>query len=170
MFWPAFANPRELQATLPPDTRKLSPGCFRAQTQEEFFCWPPCTRRILSKSKSSIGGPGAKPGAVRWHSVASSMGTSGGDSEVGATGLLYWLPIFRESSKAAISEGGASKGKAKASEAEGKGSEKSPKASPKPAGQVLAMFGGIGVSEYRARICIKLYDRALDFAGGEALI
>ena len=108
------------------------------------------------------------------HSVASSMGTSGGDSEVGATGLLYWLPIFRESSKAAISEGGAkggaSKGKAKASEAEGKGSEKSPQASPKPAGQVLAMFGGIGVSEYRARICIKLYDRALDFAGGEALI
>jgi hypothetical protein len=86
----------------------------------------------------------------------------------------YWLPIFRESSKAAMSEGGAkggaSKGKAKASEVEGKGSEKSPKASPKPAGQVLAMFGGIGVSEYRARICIKLYDRALDFAGGEALI
>jgi hypothetical protein len=86
----------------------------------------------------------------------------------------YWLPIFRESSKAAMSEGGAkggaSKGKAMASEVEGKGSEKSPKASPKPAGQVLAMFGGIGVSEYRARICIKLYDRALDFAGGEALI
>jgi hypothetical protein len=39
----------------------------------------------------------------------------------------YWLPIFRESSKAAMSEGGA------------KGSEKSPKAPPKPAGQVLAM-------------------------------
>jgi hypothetical protein len=37
----------------------------------------------------------------------------------------YWLPIFRESSKAAMSEGGAkggaSKGKAKASEVEGKG-------------------------------------------------
>jgi hypothetical protein len=27
---------------------------------------------------------------------------------------------------------------------------------------VLAMFGVIGTSEYRAKICIKLYDRALD--------
>jgi hypothetical protein len=27
-----------------------------------------------------------------------------------------------------------------------------------PAGQVLAMFGGIGVSEYRAKICVKFYE------------